>query len=123
MRLRNLDLLIVVFMSAAGFVGCSGSQDNTHTAANSERPNTAANTNTSPNDTGKIGYPPHVADDFVRGCEGQGVKPELCRCIFEKIREKYSFEDFQVIESEINSGQPPNHFIEFSDKARVECLK
>ncbi len=112
MRLLNPGLVIVVFMSAAAFVGCSGGQASTNTVSNSGIQNTAANTSRATTDTGKIGYPPQVVDDFVRGCDGQGAKPELCKCLFDKIQQKYSFAEFQAIGSEINAGRPPNHFVE-----------
>ena len=123
MRAARPGLVIMVFISAATLIGCFGSQDNTNIAANSEIQNRAANTHSGATYSGKIVYPPQIADDFVKGCEGQGAKPELCKCVFEKIQQRYSYEEFQAIGSEINAGHPPDHFIEFSDRARVECLK
>lgn len=132
MKRIDLILTILFFVPAATLGGCSRSEINTNTAANSRPQNMAANgqpqnTNVnaaSPNtDAGVKGYPQQVADDFVQACEDEGTKSDLCKCVFEKIREKYAFEEFQVIASEIEAGQAPEDFLKFSDAASADCMK
>ena len=132
MRRIHLVLAILFFAWAATFAGCSRSESNSNVAVNSQPQNTAANTqpqNPAVNagnantEMGENGYTQQVADDFVQACEGGGSKPELCKCVFEKIRDKYTFEEFQAFASDIEEGQPPEDFLKFTDAARADCMK
>ena len=135
MRNLNFGLLILFLISAAVFAGCSNGPSTTDPAANS-RPgnsNIAANggpqnsavSNNSPGttDAGNNEYPQSVTDEFVAACEGTGAKRDDCECVFEKVKQEYTFNEFSEIESKINAGEPADEFVRFSEKARAECLK
>lgn len=113
MRKSNLSSIIFAFGLATVLVGCSGSQGNT-TGGKDDGPKNVA---------GKNEYPQSVADEFVKACEGAGNNREFCTCIFAKVQQRYTFEEFSVIESKIAAGRPPDDFIEFRGKARAECTK
>ena len=113
--------------------GCSGDQS----AANSNAVNAgnaaanqpavansnagSANANNTAAENGK--YPASVAEEFKKSCEESGSKPEFCTCMFEKVQQEYTFEEFSVIETKISAGEPPDEFVEFTGKARAACTK
>ena len=135
--MRNLKIVLVILVvtSFAALIGCSQNPSGTNTPANSGSPatNTASNTlspNTAANNTGpsnsvtaKNEYPQSVTDEFVTACEGTGAQRQHCECVFEKVKQQYTVEEFSEIESKINAGEPADDFVEFSEKAREECMK
>lgn len=134
MRNLNFGLLILVLISAAVIAGCSNNPNSTDPAANS-RPgnsniaanggpqNSAVSNNGPATDAGNDEYPQSVTDEFVAACEGTGAKRDDCECVFEKVKQQYTFDQFSEIESKINAGEPADEFVRFSEKARAECLK
>ena len=69
-------------------------------------------------------YPKEVTDTFIQSCEQtSGGKNAFCVCILDKIQQKYTFEEFSVIEAKMRENRTPDEFIEFSGKARAECMK
>ncbi len=135
--MRNLEfsLSILIFTSFAFFVSCTTSPESNantaansslvgaNTVANSEPHNTAANSNGSNTVARTNQYPQPVTDEFVTACEGTGARRENCECVFEKVRQQYTFEEFSEIESKLNAGEPADEFVQFSEKARAECMK
>ena len=115
---RKLNALILVLCTA--LVACSGNTGNT----NSDTANrSSANSPVAGNTAEKVEYPQAVVDEFLKSCESAGSNSKFCACMFEKVKSKYSFEEFTVIESKISAGTPPEEFVEFSGKARAECMK
>lgn len=122
--MKNLILLIACCSALAA---CGGDAANTNTAtntiansnANSNPSNSvpAANSNSSPD------YPKETVDAFLKSCESAGGDMAFCTCVFGKVQASYSLDEFSAIEDEIQSGEPPKEFVEFSEKARAECEK
>jgi hypothetical protein len=103
-------------ISCNAFMGCSSGNSNT---TNAVAKNGAAT------NAGIVGqkYPQSVADEFLKACETSSSKSEFCACVFEKIQQQYTFEEFSVIESKMLAGQTPADFVEFSGKAKAACTK
>lgn len=110
-------LIILSVVSFTTFLGCSSDNPN---SSNVVEKNVSPSGN---NVAARATYPQSVADEFLKSCESSGSKPEFCACVFEKIQQQYTFEEFSVIESKLIVGQPPADFVEFSGKARAACTK
>lgn len=82
----------------------------------------AADTNT-PSPGTKKAYPQEVEDEFLRSCQSAGSSPKFCGCVFDKIQGKYSLEEFSVIELKLSSGNPPDEFVEFTGRAKAQCMR
>ena len=126
----HLGSVLLIVLSVVVAFGCSGNQPAANAnAANGNTGNqaAAANTDSGANGVGPAAdnraYPQEVAEEFVRSCEEAGSKPEFCECVFEKVQQQYTFEEFSVIESKIVAGNPPDDFVEFTGKARAACAK
>lgn len=105
--------------------GCSSPSVNTNSApsATSNSANLNTKDNSSPAQSKKDAYPQEVVDEFVRSCQKAGSSAKLCTCLIDKVQEKYSFEDFNVIELKLSSGDPPDEFIEFVGRAKAGCMR
>ena len=115
-------LLILAFCCLLS--ACSGGAGNSNTAANGNIANASAGKNIAATNAGtKEAYPESVKDEFLKSCVAAGSQAMFCACVFEKVQNKYSFEEFSVIESKISAGNTPEDFAEFSGKARAECTK
>lgn len=121
--MKNLILLIAC---CSAFAACGGNAVNTNTATNTIV-NSNANSNAAnaipANSNSSQGYPKETADAFLKSCESAGSDKVFCACVFDRIQAEYSLEEFSAIEDEIQSGEPPKEFVEFSEKARAECEK
>ena len=131
MSRSNVELFLLIAVSMLVCFGCSGDQP----AANAENAGTAtanppiaansnggsANANAETAENGK--YPASVAEEFMKSCEESGGKKEFCSCMFDKVQQEYTFEEFSVIETKISAGEPPDEFVEFTGKARAACTK
>lgn len=105
----KVALLILVFCFS--LVACAGKVGNANTASN-----VASN--------GASGeYPQEVKDAFLSSCVGAGSDAMFCACVLDKVQKKYSLEEFTAIESKLKAGSPPQEFVEFTGKARAECMK
>ena len=101
----------------------SGNMNAGPTATNNAAPaSSPVAGNTSSNSAGEP-YPQQVADEFLKSCEEAGSESKFCRCVFDKVQERYSFEEFSVIESKLTAGNPPDEFVEFTGRARAQCMK
>jgi hypothetical protein len=121
MTTYNLKLAILILVSCAALSSCSRNAGNTNVSV-ANGTSAAGNHNGGQNpSTGS--YPQEVADEFLSSCEEAGSDGAFCKCMLEKVQAKYSFEEFSVIEAKLNAGKPPDEFIEFSGKARAECMK
>lgn len=118
-----MKILLVAFFCCAALSGCGGGAANTNSTTN-----TAANTTTNAappagNSTADRAYPQETVDAFLKSCESAGSDRTFCTCVFEKVQAKYTLEEFAAIEEQIQSGEPSEEFVEFSEKARAECEK
>ena len=121
--------LLIVFSMFVSF-GCSGNQPAANTnAANANGVNQpavmnansgVANVNTAAESRE---YPAEVAEEFKKSCEEAGGAKEFCTCMFDKVQQEYTFEEFSTIETKISTGEPPDEFVEFTGKARAACTK
>lgn len=67
-------------------------------------------------------YPDSVRQNFIASCSrNSDGKTELCNCLFEKLKENYSFEEYIAIEEQVKAGQTPQDFLSLMDKASLEC--
>jgi hypothetical protein len=124
----RLWVFIVILILCVMYAACTGNTGNTNSTANS---NATANTNAAANIVNtaaqtpapKNEYPQNTVEAFLDSCEEAGSEREFCSCVLDKVREKYTFAEFSVIESKLAAGQPPQEFVEFTGKARAECTK
>ena len=111
--------------------GCSGGPSGTNANAVNNVPANVnavpANANGTPADANdaaeKRGYPPEVTEEFLKSCEESGGERDFCVCVFDKVQQEYTYEEFSAIESKIVDGEPPADFVEFTEKARAACTK
>lgn len=116
--------IFLLFACCTLFAACAGTQPEMNIPANAGASNKSAVTNaTAANSNGSREYPRETADAFLESCEEAGSTGTFCTCVFEKVQEKYTFEEFSVIESKLMAGTPPEEFVEFTGKARAECTK
>ena len=120
--MKSLTLIMIVLMLISGSASCSRGADNTNTVTNRNSATTGAASNAA-NSASKEDYPQDVVNEFLKGCEGAGSDRRFCGCMLAKVQAKYSFEEFSAIEAKISAGEPPDEFVEFSGKARAECMK
>lgn len=122
--LLGSGFLMIVFALGSG---CSEDRTATNTnAGNNANTGVTSNNAVSANAnvaTEKREYPAEVAEEFVKSCEESGSPREYCTCMFEKVQEEYTFEEFSTIETKISAGEPPDEFVEFTGKARTACTK
>lgn len=114
----------ITLVGAACLLACSPNEPVTNTVT----PNTpAANAVTTYTDTNtpvaSVEYSESVAEEFRKGCEGSASTPAFCACVFEKVKQKYTFTEFSEIERKILAGEPSSDFVEFTRKASAECGK
>ncbi len=71
---------------------------------------------------GKNEYPAAVTQNFMNSCqESSGGDVNGCACLLDKIQEKYTIEEFNIIETKMSVDETPSDFLEFIGKARAEC--
>ena len=132
---KSIVLVLLLTFSTA-LAACSGSENtgNTNLAAanagsqnvsttNDTKENLSATNAANANVSASNEYPDEVEAEFIRSCEVAGSNRTFCRCVLDKVQGKYTFEEFSAIESKINAGEPPDEFVEFTEKARAECKK
>jgi hypothetical protein len=133
MNRSHLGPALLIVLSMIVSFGCSGNQS----AANSNAADAGnaaanqsviANTNGVPANANNVEaengkYPESVAEEFMKSCEESGGTKEFCTCMFDKVQQEYTFEDFSTIETKISAGEPPDEFVEFTGKARAACTK
>jgi hypothetical protein len=132
----RISVLAVLLMFSAALAACSGAENagNTNVAVTNEGKQNVSVTNEAKGDvsatnesnanlTARNEYPDNVVEEFLRSCVAAGSERSFCRCVLDKVQDKYTFEEFSVIESKINAGQAPEEFVEFTGMARAECSK
>ena len=68
-------------------------------------------------------YPQAAEDNFMASCRAQpGASEATCRCVFDELEERLSYEDFQKAETAIVNGRPaPEEVQEQVLEAISEC--
>lgn len=118
-----MKILLVAFICCVAFSGCGGGAANTNATTNAVANNTTNSAPTAGNSSTNRAYPQETVDAFLKSCESAGSDRTFCTCVFEKVQAKYTLEEFAAIEEQIQSGEPSEEFIQFSEKARAECEK
>lgn len=60
-------------------------------------------------------YPAEVAQNFINSCIQNGGNQEACTCLFNKVQERYSLQEFvQVEQASMASGKLPQEVSEFA---------
>ena len=131
MSKANLVSALLIAASISIGFGCSGDPSGTNANAVNNAPanvnSVPANANSAPADANNVaekrGYPPEVTEEFFKSCEESGGERDFCVCVFDKVQQEYTYEEFSVIESKIVDGEPPDDFVAFTDRARSACTK
>ena len=118
-----MKTLILLVACCAVAAGCGGSGANSNSATNATVSSNATNTGTAANNSSIAGYPQETVDAFVKSCENAGSDKAFCTCVLSKVQARYSLQEFEAIEEEIQAGEPSPEFVEFSENARAECEK
>jgi hypothetical protein len=103
--------------------GCGGGGSNSNMVANAAVSSKGTNTGSAATTNSGGGYPQETVDAFLKSCETAGSDKAFCGCVLDKLQARYTHEEFQVIEDEIQAGEPSSEFVEFSENARAECEK
>ena len=62
--------------------------------------------------------------NYMASCKAtSNGNDKYCECTLNKIRDKYTVNDLQDIETKITAGKPPEDFLKFVRQAATECLK
>jgi hypothetical protein len=55
-------------------------------------------------------YSDALVESFMRGCQQRAGEP-ACRCALDRIRERYTAEEYEALEASIRAGaKPPEEF-------------
>ena len=120
--LNSKFVLGLILGLCLALMACAGNAGNTNSSPAANGSSANATVAASSSDT-KIAYPQAVANEFLRSCQAAGSEAKFCACVFDKVQNKYSFEEFSVIEAKISAGTPPEEFVEFTGRARAQCTR
>jgi hypothetical protein len=67
-------------------------------------------------------YPADLVQNFMNACMQNGSNQEFCSCVLDKIQSNFTLEQFTEIENGMANGTSYPEFVEFTKKAREECL-
>ena len=68
-------------------------------------------------------YPAEVKANFVKSCAAKANgNTALCECMFEKIKERYTYKQFVDMEKELKKGIQSQPFLNYMDSASRQCL-
>ena len=122
-----LSLKIVLFIGVSCLItsGCSlpAGRANVGPAVATNSANSIAKNNNTPASGTKDAYPQEVVDEFLKACQKAGSSAKICTCLIDKIQEKYSLQEFTVIELKLGSSNPPEEFVEFAGRAKAGCMR
>ena len=120
--LNSKFVLVLILGLFFALMACAGNAGNTNSAPAANGGPSNATVAASSSDS-RIAYPQSVATEFVRSCQAAGSEAKFCACVFDKVQNKYSFEEFSIIEAKIRAGTPPEEFVEFTGRARAQCTR
>jgi hypothetical protein len=118
-------LVVLILVCCSALFACSGNAGNTNTVspATNNPANAVPASNNPPAPAEQAAYPQEVADEFLKSCQGAGSDAKLCSCLFDRIQDKYSFEEFTVMELKLSNGEPPEEFVQFVGSAKAQCRR
>lgn len=68
-------------------------------------------------------YPAEVKANFVKSCAAKANgNSALCECMFEKIKERYTYKQFVDMENDLKKGIQSQPFMNYMDSASRQCL-
>lgn len=68
-------------------------------------------------------YPAEVKADFIKSCAAKANgNSVLCECMFEKIKERYTYKEFVELENNLNKGIRSQPFMNYVDSATRRCV-
>lgn len=68
-------------------------------------------------------YPAEVKANFIKSCAAKANgNTALCECMFEKIKERYSYQEFVKLENDLNKGIQSQPFMNYVDSATRRCV-
>lgn len=68
-------------------------------------------------------YPAEVKANFVKSCAAKANgNTVLCECMFEKIRERYTYKQFVDMENDLKKGIQSPTFMSYVDSATRRCV-
>jgi hypothetical protein len=56
-------------------------------------------------------YPPEVVENFVAACRTR-APDAACRCAIDRLRDRFSYEEFRALERRMGSGEVPGEVTE-----------
>ncbi len=69
-------------------------------------------------------YPVSIKKNFMKGClSSPATNEKICDCMFDKIQKKYTYKEFLKIDKQITKGHTPKDYMDFIEKAAMECVK
>ena len=68
-------------------------------------------------------YPDKVKQNFINSCAAKANgNTALCECLFEKVRERYSYAEFITLENDMKKGIQSQAFMNYMDYAKKYCI-
>ena len=69
-------------------------------------------------------YPAEVRDNFVNACckKNEDLRP-MCNCMFDKIKDKYTYKEYVDLEQKMKAGETPQEFLDFTNEATAACTE
>lgn len=68
-------------------------------------------------------YPAEVKANFVKSCAAKANgNTVLCECMFEKIKERYTYKQFVDMENDLKKGIKSQSFMNYVDSATRRCV-
>lgn len=68
-------------------------------------------------------YPDAVKANFIKSCAAKANgNTALCECMFEKIKERYSYKEFVELENNLNKGIQSQPFMNYIDSTTRRCV-
>ncbi len=68
-------------------------------------------------------YPADVKASFIKNCAAKANgNSALCECMFEKIKERYTYRQFVDMENDLKKGIQSQPFMNYIDSATRQCV-
>lgn len=68
-------------------------------------------------------YPDKVKQNFINSCAAKANgNTALCECLFEKVRERYTYAEFITLENDMKKGIQSQPFMNYMDSASRSCI-
>ncbi len=69
-------------------------------------------------------YPAYATESFMNSCQSNpNTTKEVCACVLDLLRDKYSFEEYTELQEKAKSEQIPHDFFFFLGDAKGKCVR